>query len=349
VADEHSSEDDATTDRDGARADAARDRTTSARMASAEYLRAADVVRFAPTISPRLQAALDSTWDGARKALAAQVNVQPILDRFTKIADIAAPKLATATLRLWDAQSAASALFDSPGIRALAARAAELSSAWTSLLEGIDWTRVQRVVPANLDGLDYGIDDLVALAAEGITLYGVPSTAIASRLLAAPDARARRDILGRSLLRLTEDCDEVLDQCITPVTRATVAAARESIAAIRAGHTKPAQAYLTSALDDLMHVAFDRDTYIGFTSHKVTSADNILDWNIRTGMVLGPIWHAHAEYRPGGSAFIPRTYVRHASAHTVSSRQYSRRNTAQALLLVTALALYVDEDARTRA
>lgn len=89
---------------------------------------------------------------------------------------------------------------------------------------------------------------------------------------------------------------------------------------------------------------FTRQEYVKFTSHKKTSAADVDEWGIRTHMALGPIWVAHEQFEPGGTALIPQTYARHATTHAVSGRQYNRRNAAQALLLLTSLVIYVNEE-----
>jgi hypothetical protein len=119
---------------------------------------------------------------------------------------------------------------------AISAPAAKL---WTQLartFELLKWNWL----PANLREIDdLGIEDLVSVADDGITLYAVPRASIAKRILAAPDRAARRRVLGGELPRILDDCDAVLDRCVKPETRDSVVFTRKAIAAARAGHLDP--------------------------------------------------------------------------------------------------------------
>lgn len=220
----------------------------------------------------------------------------------------------------------------------------KMITAWRNPLEGFKWVDFTPVLPPNLRDIDVDLERVSELVYEGVTLYGVPGSLLARRLLAAPDKASRRAILGRELVRVARDCDEALDICVAPSTRESVSFARRAIAAIRDGHVEAGQALASNALDSLLRTWFSRHDYVLYTSHKKTTSDDVDDWDVRTHMALGPIWAAHEEFRPGGTALIPATYARHATTHAVSGRQYNRRNAAQALLLLTSLIVYVNEE-----
>ncbi len=202
-----------------------------------------------------------------------------------------------------------------------------------------------RFLPPNLHGLGFDLDLLTTLAAEGITLYRVPGRSVTERLLRAPDKAARRAILGRALPQILDDCDAVLDVCTSSRARESSLFARSAIAAARAGHIEAAQALLTNTLDTTLGLLPDRKAATA-QDPKVRAA--LDDEGVRTFLVLTPIWHAHGRYFPERGDLIPRVYSRHASTHGVSHRQYGPRNTAQVVLLLTALIAYLDEDASRR-
>ena len=54
-----------------------------------------------------------------------------------------------------------------------------------------------------------------------------------------------------------------------------------------------------------------------------------------------PIRHAYEEFWHSKGDPTPHEYARHASAHPVSGRQFSKRNTAVALMLVTSFLGYL--------
>ncbi|HEX6525471.1 MAG TPA: hypothetical protein VF070_36495, partial [Streptosporangiaceae bacterium] len=77
-------------------------------------------------------------------------------------------------------------------------------------------------------------------------------------------------------------------------------------------------------------------------SKKTKSADGYLDFSVRKYIALGPIWQAYQSYYPDNGDRVPRTFNRHATAHTVGSQQYSRRNAIQGLMLVCGLLKFLD-------
>ena len=215
---------------------------------------------------------------------------------------------------------------------------------WRNPLADFMWPESLPVLPSNLGDIDVDLGRVSDLVHEGVTLYGVPGPLLARRLLAAPDKARRRAILGRELVRVARDCTDALDACVAPETRESVAFARNAIAAVEDGHVAAGQALASNALDTQLWRWFSRNDYIVYTSHKKTSSEDVDDWDVRTHMALGPVWAAHQQFAPGGTALIPGTYARHASTHAVSSRQYNRRNAAQALLLLTSLIVYANEE-----
>lgn len=61
---------------------------------------------------------------------------------------------------------------------------------------------------------------------------------------------------------------------------------------------------------------------------------------------LQAAWNAQEEFRKQKGDKVPHYYSRHASVYGVSSRQFSKRNCIQVLILVTSLIGYADRLAR---
>jgi len=54
---------------------------------------------------------------------------------------------------------------------------------------------------------------------------------------------------------------------------------------------------------------------------------------------------AYQKYKTEDGDAIPTTFSRHATVHGVSQRQFPRRNAVQAVLFVSSLLVFLDEEA----
>ena len=181
------------------------------------------------------------------------------------------------------------------------------------------------------------------LQEEGIPLYLVPRGSIAVRLLRAADHQARRKVLSDRHEALIEDCEAVLAQCDQPAVRDEVLFTLDGLGAMRAGHTRSAQALFTVTLDTLIYRFYpDRDTRAKITNRKKGAdvPDLIDSMGVHRAFVWLPIWNAHEEFWKHKGDQVPHHYSRHASVHGVSKRQFSKRNCIQSLMLVTSLIGY---------
>jgi len=57
------------------------------------------------------------------------------------------------------------------------------------------------------------------------------------------------------------------------------------------------------------------------------------------------LWQAYQKYKTEDGDPIPTTFSRHASVHGVSAKQFSRRNAVQAVLFLSSLLVFLDEEA----
>ncbi|HEY3547810.1 MAG TPA: hypothetical protein VGK17_17190 [Propionicimonas sp.] len=192
--------------------------------------------------------------------------------------------------------------------------------------------------PPNLAALDdLWLDQLAEVALEGINLYAAPRSAIVAEILAAPSARARRQLLGQRFSLILDDCQGVLDTCPFPATRAAVAFTSKAIRAARDGHTEASQALAAVTLDTLIGTVVDQSHRPNLRAQRASSREKLDSLEVRRFMVTAPIWKTHSHYDAAAGDPVPQTFSRHATVHGVSARQFSKRNTAQALLAVTGL------------
>lgn len=183
------------------------------------------------------------------------------------------------------------------------------------------------------------------LEQEGIPLYLVPRGRTALRLLRAQDHSTRRRVLGECYESIMDDCSAVLEQADRAVVGNELGFALDGLGAMRAGHSRSAQAMFTVTLDTLIYRFYpDQAARRAITNRKKGSdvPDAIDEMGIRAAMVWLPIWNAHEQFWTHKGDEVPRQYSRHASVHGVSSRQFSKRNCVQVLMLVTSLIGYAD-------
>lgn len=200
--------------------------------------------------------------------------------------------------------------------------------------------------PANLhaiDGLDFERVEAVVMA-DGIPLYGVPRTSIAEALLNAETAATRRDILGRQWKAISADCRETVGGCTSETLEPYVPMAVKALDALDTGHTEAAQALAGAIIDTLVKGYFGKDR-TKYTPHPQGKRTNEAynDFTVREYVAFAPMWQAYQQFDPANGDKIPGTFSRHATAHTVSKRQYNRRNAVQALLFACSLIFRFNE------
>jgi len=197
-----------------------------------------------------------------------------------------------------------------------------------------------------VDGIDTGLIEQIVLD-EGIPLVAVPRAATVQLLIDAPDAKTRRAVVSRRWRSITTDCETSLRGYQRGDTADLVGFARKAVAALRGGHPEAAQALASNLLDSLARRHFNADLKVVTTAHRKGQRFEIDDYTVRVAFAMAPIWAAYREFWPNNGDPIPRGFTRHASAHAVSTAQYSRVNTVIALMLVTSL-LWVLEDQDSR-
>lgn len=200
--------------------------------------------------------------------------------------------------------------------------------------------------PPNLRAIDglYFEDMESVVMAEGIALYGVPRRAIAEKLIRAETGAKRREVLGRSWQAISADCRELVVSCHSTAVAAFVPFAIVALDALDGGYAAPAQALTASLIDAVSGVHFGKRRSNFVPNKKGTRTTSAYDeLAVREFIAFAPMWQTYQQY--DGAAPVPSTFSRHATAHSVSSRQYNRRNAVQGLLFACSLLYFIDERA----
>ena len=182
----------------------------------------------------------------------------------------------------------------------------------------------------------------VVVMDEGIPLYAVPRTSTAEALLSASTYSERRTIIGNRWRSIASDCESVLHAVQSPALRGDAAFALRVASAMRDGHADAAQALAANLLDSMVRAHFTADRVVLMPSSKVRTPDGYEDFIALKYLAVAPIWRAFQSFFPSNGDQVPRSFARHASAHAVVRRQFSKRNAIQALMLVTGLLAFLE-------
>jgi len=230
----------------------------------------------------------------------------------------------------------------------LAQQVATQQSAWLKTMGPAFASLKLSFYPPNLrkiDGLRWEEVESVVMV-DGIALYGVPRSSIAEALIRADSAAKRRDILGRRWKAISADCRAALEGCETEAVASDVPMALAALDALDAGHSAAAQALAGALLDSMVNSYLGKDRYL-FTPDKHGKRTNAAydEFTAHEYIALAPIWQAWQKYFPDEGLPIPHTFSRNATAHTVSAKQYTKRNAVQSLMIASSLIYFFDREA----
>ncbi|WIY04414.1 hypothetical protein QRX60_11410 [Amycolatopsis mongoliensis] len=201
--------------------------------------------------------------------------------------------------------------------------------------------------PKNLQGIEglefEQVEEVVMV--DGIPLYGVPRTSTALALIRAESVSKRREILGRRWKTISADCREVATACTESTVATYVPFAIAALDALDAGHTEAAQALAGSLVDSIIRAYFKKDR-VKFTPDKKgkRTKDAYNDFTIRQFIAFAPMWQMYQQFWVEDGDVVPIVFNRNATAHTVSTRQYNRRNTVQASMVACSLLCRINEE-----
>ncbi|MDL9944604.1 hypothetical protein QSJ19_03190 [Gordonia sp. ABSL11-1] len=175
---------------------------------------------------------------------------------------------------------------------------------------------------------------------EGLALGWVPEAEILQKLFDAATKQERRRLLGRRWKTVMKSCRA----SVSTVAQTKYSGYRDftlkAIDALEAGSPEAAQALAASLLDTML-----RETLDVTDRTLVTAQRNRLDLNslpLRASIVFGGIWGSFTEFYTSRGDKVPQNFSRHASAHAVGGRQYSRINTVIAIMHVTAYLMLLE-------
>lgn len=202
--------------------------------------------------------------------------------------------------------------------------------------------------PPNLrgiEGLELELVEQVVMV-DGIPLYGVPRTSVAEALIRADGASRRRETLGRRWKTISADCRLAVNECSSSAVALYQLVALTALDALDEGHTAAAQALAGSLIDAILSSYFgnDRSKYTPAGNGKRTT-DAYSAFSTRQFIAFAPMWQAYQKYFVTEGDKVPMTFSRNATAHTVSPRQYNRRNAVQGLMFACSLLYRLDEEA----
>ncbi|WP_022890263.1 hypothetical protein [Agromyces italicus] len=174
---------------------------------------------------------------------------------------------------------------------------------------------------------------------EGLPLAWVPERRVLELLLAAGGPRERRAIMQRNQRGIMRDCRRLLAAITSAEGRRAAAYVTEAIDAMEAGYPAAAQALSMNFIDTFGRAHIER-----WGHHTAKNGRPVVEnLTMRDALVIGACWRSHANYRPGEP--VPRTLSRHATAHGVGARQYTKINALLAVMHASALLKLLEVEA----
>lgn len=195
---------------------------------------------------------------------------------------------------------------------------------------------LKRSYPANWRDLEAKeLDRAVALMLEtGLNLAWVPRPAVLRELLAADSDAARTQVIDAHAPEIIADIEAALAGVESSGLCPTVEACEEAIATYGAGHPKPALAYASTALTDLVHGYFEESNFGGirriFGGIDPLSDVGVADFPL---FAVGRVWvraNEHFEGNPDPG------YNRNRTLHLIGAH-YSVSNLLAVLMLLAGL------------
>lgn len=232
-----------------------------------------------------------------------------------------------------------------------AARAAELfasqQATWLNNIAPALASMRAAFYPPNLRGIEgLELEDVEKVVmADGIPLYGLPRPSIAQALIQAGGARGRREVLGRRWKLISGDCRAAIGRCGSDAVAAYVPFAVAALDALDAGHTEAAQTLAGTLIDAILTSYFGKDRY-KYTPDRngKRTKDAYEEFDVRQFIAFAPMWQTYQQFFTADGDKVPMTFSRNATAHTVSSRQFNRRNALQGVMIACSLLYRLDEE-----
>lgn len=201
-------------------------------------------------------------------------------------------------------------------------------------------------IDAGLEDYDYGLLEQLILD-EGLALAWVAKPDLLSQLLTAESESERREMLAKHWEEITDHCCKLLDKVTSQELAEWRGFALKVAHALRHDNPEAAQALAASLIETML---VDNFTYDGKRERmKRENRPQISLGAISRGIVYGGLWGVFLRFRADRDP-IPSRFSRHASAHAVSTTQYTLTNSVIAFMHVAAyLYLWQEGDIEEKA
>lgn len=189
---------------------------------------------------------------------------------------------------------------------------------------------------------------------QGLPLAWVPPSEVLRRLLGLSTLEERLVLIEDQSGPILRSCEAELQRLTAPLLKEWISSAEEVVTCLKAGHIRAGQALAAVALDSAVS-EFITKSYKHAVSQTVngkstppgslpTSFPTWLDVDYpRALMVMYGLWGAHKKYWVRKGDEIPAIFSRHATVHSMSSRQYSLSNALIAVMHLVSLLCVLDE------
>ena len=201
-------------------------------------------------------------------------------------------------------------------------------------------------IDAGLEDYDYGLLEQLILD-EGLALAWVVKPDLLTQLLTAESESKRREMLAKHWEEITDHCCKLLDKVTSQELAEWRGFALKVAHALRHDNPEAAQALAASLIETML---VDNFTYDGKRERmKRENRPQISLGVISRGIVYGGLWGVFLQFRTDRDP-IPSRVSRHASAHAVSTTQYTLTNSVIAFMHVVAyLYLWQEGDIEEKA
>jgi hypothetical protein len=179
-------------------------------------------------------------------------------------------------------------------------------------------------------------DALVRTAGSGIPVVWVPRQVVLDEVLASSTYEVKMDVLRRNQEEVLDDCMSAAATVDADPLKDVQCAVIEAVAAARAGFGTAAQALSASAISDLLETALGHRSFGAVrTSFKGVEASETPLMDFRHLLAMQAALPAIENYESVRG--VPSRFNRHASAHGVSTLQYSPESMLISMLLAASL------------
>lgn len=223
------------------------------------------------------------------------------------------------------------------------------------LADLFSWLNTERYrnavsLPSNWDGIkmkDYGLLEQLLLD-EGLALAWVVEPELLTQLISAESAFKRREMLAEHWKEIIDRCYRLLEAITLPALAEWRGFALNIAAALNSGHAEAAQALAANLIETMLIKNFGWKK----KSKKMAKGkqSEMTPETIHRCMVYSGLRGVFSHFPPDDETKIPSKLSRHASAHAVSTTQYTLTNSLIAFMHVVAyLCLWQEGDIEEKA